>query len=114
MSWVVTIFLLLGAIFMLLSAIGILRMPDLYTRMSTTSKAASLGAGCMLVAVAVYFGETSVTMRVVATVLFIFLTVPVAAHVIGRAAYRGGVPLWKGTVQDDLAGHYEDGQEEPR
>lgn len=105
-SVLVPAFLLLGALFMLLSAVGILRMPDLYTRMSATSKAASLGAGCMLTAVAIYFHETAVTTRVVATIAFIFLTVPVAAHVIGRAAYRAGVPLWKGTSRDDLTGRY--------
>lgn len=98
--------LLLGATFMLLSAVGILRMPDLYTRMSATSKAASLGSGLMLVAVAVHFNSVMMTTRALATILFIFLTVPVAAHVIGRAAYQFGVPLWHKTGRDDLKGRY--------
>lgn len=103
---VVSLFLLLGAVFMLLSAVGVLRMPDLYTRMSTTSKAASLGSSLMLIAVAVHFHSFTMTTRALAAILFIFLTVPVAAHVLGRAAYQFGVPLWKGTVRDDLRGRY--------
>ena len=98
--------LILGATFMFLSAVGILRMPDLYTRMSATSKAASLGSGLMLVAVAVHFNSVMMTTRALAAILFIFLTVPVAAHVIGRAAYQFGVPLWHETRRDDLKGRY--------
>jgi multicomponent Na+:H+ antiporter subunit G len=101
-----SILLVLGGTFMFLSAVGILRMPDLYTRMSATSKAASLGSGLMLVAVAVHFNSVMMTTRALAAILFIFLTVPVAAHVIGRAAYQFGVPLWSKTVRDDLKGRY--------
>lgn len=96
-----------GAAFMLLSAIGILRMPDLYTRMSATSKAASLGSGLMLLGVAVHFQSVAVTTRALAAIVFIFLTVPVAAHVIGRAAYQFGVPLWSHTQRDELRGKYD-------
>jgi multicomponent Na+:H+ antiporter subunit G len=103
----VTVLLVLGALFMLLSSLGILRMPDLYTRMSATSKAASLGSGLMLVSVALHFDTLGVTARALAAIAFIFLTVPVATHVIGRAAYLFGIPLWHGTVRDDLAGHYD-------
>jgi multicomponent Na+:H+ antiporter subunit G len=101
------ILLLAGAGFMLLSAIGILRMPDLYTRMSATSKAASLGSGLMLVGVAVHFQSVAVTTRAIAAIVFVFLTVPVAAHVIGRAAYQFGVPLWRNTQRDDLHGKHD-------
>jgi multicomponent Na+:H+ antiporter subunit G len=75
--------------------------------MSATSKAASLGSGLMLVGVALHFDAFGVTARSVAAIAFIFLTVPVAAHVIGRAAYLFGIPLWRGTVKDDLDGQYE-------
>jgi multicomponent Na+:H+ antiporter subunit G len=74
--------------------------------MSATSKAATLGAGLVLLATAVFFNEFSITARVTATIVFLLLTAPVAAHMIGRAAYFDGVPLWKGTVLDELRGHY--------
>ncbi len=101
------ILLLTGAIFMFLAGIGILRMPDVYTRMSATTKAATLGVGCTLLAAAVYFGELGVTSRALATLAFLLLTAPVAAHMIGRAAYFGGVELSPGTVVDELKGHYD-------
>jgi multicomponent Na+:H+ antiporter subunit G len=101
------VLLLIGAIFMFVAGIGILRMPDLYTRMSATTKVATLGVGSTLLAVAVYFGELGITSRSLATIAFVLLTAPVAAHMIGRAAYFGGVPLWRGTVVDELSGHYD-------
>lgn len=108
MQVVVSIALLLLGVFLLLTAaIGVLRLPDLYTRMSATSKASSLGAACVLVGVAVGMADTGVTVRVIAGVAFLLLTTPVAAHLIGRAAYVLGVPLWKGTRIDDLRGHYD-------
>lgn len=101
------ILLLIGGVFMFVAGIGILRMPDLYTRMSATTKVATLGVGSTLLAAAIYFGELGITSRALATIAFVLLTAPVAAHMIGRAAYFGGVPLWSGTVIDELSGHYD-------
>ncbi|GAP12152.1 multisubunit sodium/proton antiporter, MrpG subunit [Bellilinea caldifistulae] len=105
-EWIVAIVMILGAAFMLIASIGLLRMPDLFSRMSATSKAATLGAGLVMLAAALYFSESGITLRVLAIIVFLLLTVPVAAHMIGRAAYFDGVPLWKGTLIDDLRGHY--------
>lgn len=99
--------LVVGALLLLIAAIGVLRMPDLFLRMSASSKASTLGAGCILLAVAVSAAEISVTVRAVAGLLFLLLTAPVAAHMIGRAAYMLGVPLWEGTVVDELRGRYD-------
>jgi multicomponent Na+:H+ antiporter subunit G len=101
------ILLLIGAGFMFVAAIGILRMPDLYTRASATTKAATLGVAATLLAAAVYFGELGITSRALATIAFLLLTAPVAAHMIGRAAYFGGVPLCSETIVDELSGHYD-------
>lgn len=101
------ILILIGTVFMSLSGLGILRMPDLYTRMSATTKVATLGVGSVLLAVAVYFGELGVATRALATVAFVLLTAPVAAHMIGRASYFVGVPLWEKTTIDELRGHYD-------
>ena len=98
--------MLTGAFFMFLAGIGILRMPDLFLRMSSTAKAGTLGAGLILLGAAIYFDRFGVYTRAIATIMFLLLTAPVAAHMIGRSAYFDGVPLWKGTVQDDLRGHY--------
>lgn len=98
--------MLAGAFFMFVAGIGMLRMPDLFLRMSSTSKAGTLGAGLLLLAAVIHFGDFVITTRLVAIILFLMSTAPVAAHMIGRAAYFDGVPLWKGTVRDDLRGHY--------
>lgn len=100
-------FLLIGAVFMLLAALGVVRMPDLFTRMQATTKSATLGAGCTLLAAALHFADLGVTTRVVAVIAFLLLTAPVAAHMIGRAAYFIGVPLWEKTMADELRGHYD-------
>jgi multicomponent Na+:H+ antiporter subunit G len=101
------LFLLFGAIWIFIAAAGISRMPDLYLRMSASSKAGSLGAALMLLGVALHFQALGVVSRVVATVAFIVLTAPVAAHMIARAAYITGVPLWPGTKVDELRGRYD-------
>ena len=97
----------LGTVFVLLAAIGLVRMPDTYLRISVTTKAATLGIGLILIAAAFYFKELSVTSRVLAIILFIILTAPIAAHLIGRASYFIGVKLWHKSVMDDLEGKYK-------
>ena len=99
--------LMIGAGFALLAGVGVVRMPDLFTRMQAATKASTLGIGCILVAVAMHFGELGITTRALTAMLFVFLTAPVAAHMIARAAYFVGVPLWKGTIIDELRGHYD-------
>lgn len=98
--------ILVGATFLLLAAVGVVRMPDLFMRMQAASKASTLGIGCVLLALAFHFPGISVNIRVLGTIVFFFLTAPITAHLIGRAAYFVGVPVWKGTVIDELRGRY--------
>lgn len=101
------ILLITGAVFVLLAAIGLLRMPDLFLRLSATSKAATLGVGLIMLATVSHFDDVSVTSRSVAVIVFLLMTIPVAAHMIGRAAYFNGTPLWNGTLRDELKGRYD-------
>ncbi|MFO7953741.1 monovalent cation/H(+) antiporter subunit G [Thioalkalivibrio sp.] len=101
------LFLVAGAAFMMVAALGLVRMPDLPMRLHSTTKAGVLGAGLMMVGVAVYFGDGGVTTRAVAVIGFLLLTAPVAAHAIGRAGYFVGVPLWKRSKIDELKGRYD-------
>ena len=100
------VLLLTGATFLLLAAVGVVRMPDLFMRMQSASKASTLGIACVLLALAFHFPGISVNIRVIGTITFFFLTAPITAHLIGRAAYFVGVPVWKGTVIDELRGRY--------
>lgn len=98
---------IIGSVAILIASIGILRMPDFYLRLSVTIKAATLGIGLLLIAAAIFFGEISVTTKVLAITFFLFLTAPVAAHMIGRASYFIGTPLWKESVLDELKDKYD-------
>lgn len=95
-------FILMGSLFVLISAIGLLRMPDILLRMSATTKAATLGVGSILIGTAIHFWDIGITARAIVIVTFLFITAPLAAHMIGRAAYYGGIKLWKGTKTDEL------------
>lgn len=102
------IILLLGAFFILISAIGVIRMPDIFTRMSSTTKASTLGVGLTLIGTAVFWQDIGISARVIIIITFLFLTAPVAAHIIGRAAYNNNVPLWDKTKVDELKGRYDE------
>ncbi|GGE77383.1 monovalent cation/H(+) antiporter subunit G [Niveispirillum cyanobacteriorum] len=97
-----------GAIFCLIAAIGVLRLPDVLTRMHASSKAGTLGCGLILLSVALFFPGIDVVARAAAAILFLLLTTPVAAHMIGRAIYATGEPLWKGAGVDELKGTKDD------
>jgi multicomponent Na+:H+ antiporter subunit G len=99
---VTAIFVITGGVVALLAGIGLVRMPDLFTRMQSATKASSLGTACVLIGVAVYYGTAGVVFKAVLVIVFIFLTAPLAAHVIARAAYISGVPLWEESLIDEL------------
>jgi multicomponent Na+:H+ antiporter subunit G len=95
-----------GALFVFFAAVGMLRMRDTYLRISVTTKAATLGIGLLLVASALHSYELATTAKVFAIILFLFLTAPVSAHLVGRTSYFSGVKLWKNSVMDDMKGKY--------
>ena len=106
-----------GSAFALLAAVGVLRMPDVFTRMQASTKASTLGLGCLLVGAALQLGDFGSFIRAVSIGAFTLLTTSVAAHVIARAAYLAEVPLWGGTVLDErrrAAGRAERGNQGPR
>lgn len=104
----VELLMLAGAVFMFLAALGVARLPDLYIRMHAATKSGTLGVTCAILAVALHFGDFAIAVRASLIVVFIFLTAPVAAHLVGRAAYRVGVPLWKRSVVDEWRGGPQD------
>jgi len=100
-DWITAGFWLVGATFALLASIGVLRMPDVFTRMQTSTKASTLGLGCLLIGTAAQMSDTASIMRAASIGAFVMLTSPVATHVIARAAYLTDVPLWAGTIVDE-------------
>ncbi|MCG3212056.1 MAG: Na(+)/H(+) antiporter subunit G [Anaerolineae bacterium] len=102
------LFLAAGTVFILISAVGVVRMPDIYLRMSASTKSSTLGVGFILLGAAAYFfHDLGVFSRAIAIIVFLLLTAPVSAHMIGRAAYHTGVPLWRKSRYDDLYGKFD-------
>lgn len=100
---VVGLLLIGGALFTLVAAIGILRLPDVYMRMHAASKAGTLGSGMALIAVAVHSLELDVVTRAIAGVVFFMLTAPISAHLLARASYQVGYRPCAATHVDALA-----------
>ncbi len=98
----IVILLTLGTFLMFLAGLGILRMPDVFTRMHASTKGASLGVALLLAGASLHFQDLGITTKAILTIAFVFITAPVAAHVLGRAAYRRGTPLWDHTIIDEL------------
>lgn len=101
------VLLLVGTLFMVIAGLGVLRMPDLYTRMSASAKANTLGISLILLGALVYFPDAGTKGIALAVIAFMFLSNPIGAHMIARAAYLAGVPLWERTLVDELKGYYD-------
>ena len=98
-----SIAVLLGGFFAFVAGLGILRLPDVLIRMHASTKAGTLATGLIMVAAAFTFGDLPTAAKAVVIVIFLLITAPVGAHMIGRAAFRSGVPLWGPTQVDKTA-----------
>ena len=94
--------IIVGTVVMLISAIGIIRFPDFYLRMSAITKAATLGLFLLLIGLAIFFNRPGISIKSFIIILLILLSNPVGAHAIARAAYMNGTKLWKGNVVNEL------------
>ena len=83
-----------GAFFALVAAVGLVRLPDVYSRIHATSKSETLGAVLALGAVAVSYGIDLNTLKTAFLLVFMFLTNPTASHAISRAANAEGIEPW--------------------
>jgi multicomponent Na+:H+ antiporter subunit G len=100
-QWLSGALFIAGATFALLAGVGVLRMPDVFTRMQASTKASTLGLGCFLAGVALRNPEPAFVVRAGSIAAFMLLTSAVSAHVIARAAARSGAEMWKGTLVDE-------------
>ena len=84
---IILLLTLVGVFFMLVGAVGVLRLPDIYARMHAAAKPSTLGVSCLLLSAGLYHGEGSLFRMVVLIILF-FITAPIATTTMARAAYR--------------------------
>ncbi len=101
---IIAVFILIGVFLSLVSSFGVMRLPDVYTRNHAASKSTTLGVMSTLIGALLffYFHEGVIHSRIVLGIIIIFVTAPVAGHVISRAAYNSDVKLSERSVQDDL------------
>lgn len=90
LAWIAALAIVAGGVFGLLAGIGMLRLPDVYTRMHAASKAGLVGAGLTLVGIAIVAGDSSIVLRALLGLVFLALTTPVSAHLLARAALKAG------------------------
>jgi multicomponent Na+:H+ antiporter subunit G len=107
------ILVIAGAVLMVLAALGVARLPDVMARLQAGTKAASLGLAFIFAGTALLHPSVPSVVKLALAMLFVFVTAPVAGHVIGRAAYRAGVRLWPGTFVDDPPPGSAGGDEDP-
>jgi multicomponent Na+:H+ antiporter subunit G len=107
---IATIAVLIGTAFSILGIIGLLRLPDVYTRMHATGKVATFGGVLLAVAAALVIPGTWGKAAIL--IVLLVLAGPVISHAVGSAAYRLGIPM-KQAVRDDLAGKRIDRPPEP-
>lgn len=100
----VAIPLLLGTFLVLVSCIGLIRLPDIYCRMHAVGKAGTLGITCVIFAPLVFFLGTgeSVALSVVLAIFFQLLTTPASTHLLSHASYIADYPRADDTVMDEL------------
>lgn len=108
---IVAALIMIGALFCLIGALGVLRFQDVYVRMHAASKAGTLGAGLLLIAVAVASAELGLITRSVAGVVFLILTAPVSAHLLARASVIAGVKTCEATKVNLIEGKYSKDQQ---
>lgn len=101
-NYIAGLLIIIGAAFALVAAVGLVRLPDVYSRMHAASKAGTLGSGVMLLALAVVANDQATITRALAGILFFLLTAPIAAHLLAKAAYAAGYQLWEHSVLDQM------------
>jgi len=104
MSDVIGLFLIgTGLALDLVGCIGLVRMPDVYNRLQTSTKCVSLGTCLILSGTCCIVGVSAASMKMFLCIIYVLLTAPVAAHAISRGAHRSGIKLSKESVVDQYA-----------
>lgn len=89
------VFIIAGLFFIVVGTIGLLRLPDFYSRMHATGKCDTLGVGLTIIGLMIYNGLNFISVKLLFLVIFIFIVNPVATHTIARAAHKVGLQVWR-------------------
>ena len=96
---IISLLVLVGAFFVLVGSFGLVRLPDFFTRLHAPTKATTLGLGCLLLASIAWFSRNGqLSLHEVLITLFLFMTAPVSAHLLAKAAFHSGLKPWSETT----------------
>ena len=104
LEWIIAVCVLIGAFFTLVGSIGLYKLPDFFMRLHGPTKATTLGVGAILIASTLYFSFSteSVSLHEVLVSIFLFITAPVSAHLMAKAALHIKLKQIKGTQGYDV------------
>ena len=97
------ILIVIGLVFDFFGCLGLIRFPDVYTRLQASAKCITLGTCGILLGLFAFKGFTATGLKALLCMVFIILTAPVSAHALARGAYRSGVKPYEGTVVDEYS-----------
>ena len=99
MDYLLTLLIITGSALTFIGSLGLVRLKDFYTRLHGPTKATTLGVGCVLIASAIYFShqQAGISLHEVLVTLFLFITAPVSAHLMSKAALHLRLEAHKGT-----------------
>lgn len=97
-EFLAALFMLGGAIFFLASAIGMMRLPDFYSRIHASGNSETLGCMLSFIGLMIYEGATLTTVKMALVFFIVFLANPIGSHILSKAAYKSGHKVW--TLQD--------------
>ncbi|MDN4494681.1 Na+/H+ antiporter subunit G [Ureibacillus aquaedulcis] len=111
LEWAAVLLVLFGSIISVISAFGLIKLPDVYTRSHAATKSSTLAVLSCLLGAFIYFWSHDgyVSIRLILGIIFVFITAPVAGHLVCRAAYRSRVPLAENSGEDELKAVLFDG-----
>lgn len=109
MSWIACGFIGLGLFFGIMGNVGVLRFPDVYTRIHAACKCSTTSVLSILVGCMLLEGFTPMTARILVITLFFLITSPVAGHIVGRSAWARGLAVWRRPREERSAGPEETG-----
>ncbi|MCX7910703.1 MAG: monovalent cation/H(+) antiporter subunit G [Endomicrobia bacterium] len=100
-------FITIGVIADLIGCLGLVRFPDVYTRLQASTKCVTLGTCGIFFGVFFYYGFTIIGLKALLIIIFVFLTSPVSSHALAKAAYKSGVKMCQQSVCDEYRNHKE-------
>lgn len=96
-------FLVGGLFFMVVGALGVVRLPDAYNRIHAASICVTLGLSALLFAACFHLGAAPILMKSIITIVFIFVATPIGSHMLAKAAHDTNLAQWDHTLSDEFA-----------